>query len=275
MNIKELELKAAKMRLATWKTIYQSKTGHTGSDLSVADIIVALYYKIMNQTSETFTNPNRDRYIQSKGHAVEILYSVLADRGYFPKEALKTYSQFNSPYIGHPTNHIKGIEQNTGSLGHGLGLSAGIALAGKLDNRNYHVYTVMGDGEQAEGSVWEAAMLAGNYNLDNLTAIIDHNSLQISGPIKSIMNSESLSAKYESFGFDVVEVNGNDMSELVSALQVPNNNRPKLILANTIKGKGISFAENQAVWHHKVPTEEQYQLGINELTTIIGGLSNE
>ncbi|KRN28574.1 transketolase [Lactobacillus selangorensis] len=273
---RELELKAAEMRKATWEMIYRAKTGHTGSDLSCADILVALYNQVLKQTPATFTDPNRDRYIQSKGHAVEILYNVLADQGYFPKSDLLTYSQFNSPYIGHPTNHINGIELNTGSLGHGLGLSVGVALAGKLDHRDYHVYTLMGDGEQAEGSVWEAAMSAGNYKLDNLTAIIDHNRLQISGPTADVMNSEPLADKYRAFGFDVVEIDGNNMAELVSALSTTNTpERPKLILADTIKGKGISFAENQAAWHHKVPTAEQYQQGLDELNAVIGGLQNE
>ncbi len=276
MDIKSLEIEAAKVRLATWQMIYRAKTGHTGSDLSCADILTALYFEVLNQTPATFHDPNRDRYIQSKGHAVEILYNVLAAKNYFPESDLDTYSQFNSPYIGHPTNHINGIELNTGSLGHGLGLSVGTALAGKLDHRNYHVFTLMGDGEQAEGSVWEAAMAAGNYKLDNLTAIIDHNRLQISGPTTQVMNSEPLSAKYEAFGFDVVEINGNDMAELVSALKAPNNSgKPKLILADTIKGRGISFAENKANWHHKVPTEAEYQQGVTELKTVIGGLQHE
>ncbi|WP_412989158.1 transketolase [Pediococcus siamensis] len=273
---KELKLKAAELRKATWQMIYRAKTGHTGSDLSCTDILVALYYQALNQTPETFKDPNRDRYVQSKGHAVEILYNVLADRGYFPKSDLLTYSQFKSPYIGHPTNHINGIELNTGSLGHGLGLSVGIALAGKLDHRDYHVYTLMGDGEQAEGSVWEAAMSAGNYQLDNLTAIIDHNRLQISGPTVDVMNSEPLADKYRAFGFDVIEVDGNNIAELVSALTTKNTpKRPKLILADTIKGKGISFAENQASWHHRVPTETEYQQGLDELDEVIGGLKNE
>ncbi len=274
MDIQALQLKAAQMRLATWQMIYRAKTGHTGSDLSCADIVTALYNGVMQQTPATFTDPNRDRYVQSKGHAVEILYNVLADAGYFPKSDLLTYSQFNSPYIGHPTNHINGIEMNTGSLGHGLSLSVGMALAAKLDKRDYHVFTLMGDGEQAEGSVWEAAMAAGNYHLDNLTAIIDHNRLQISGPTESVMNSEPLAEKYAAFGFDVQEIDGNDMNEIVTALTKDNNtNKPRLILADTIKGKGISFAENQASWHHRVPTADEYQQGIDELQTVIGGLS--
>lgn len=276
MRIDELKLKAAQIRRATWQMIYQAKTGHTGSDLSCTDILVALYYAVMNQTPETFNDDNRDRYIQSKGHAVEVLYNVLADRGYFPKSDLATYSQYDSPYIGHPTNHVNGIELNTGSLGHGLGLSVGIAKAARLDHQDYHVYTLMGDGEQAEGSVWEAAMAAGSFKLDNLTAIIDHNRLQISGPTAEVMNSEPLADKYRAFGFDVIEIDGNDMAQLVDALATPNTPlRPKLILADTIKGHGISFAENRAEWHHKVPTAVQYQQGLDELDAVIGRLQND
>ncbi|CAJ1201384.1 Apulose-4-phosphate transketolase subunit A [Companilactobacillus paralimentarius] len=260
MDVEQLEKKAIEMRKATWEMIYRAKTGHTGSDLSCTDILVALYYKVLNQTPETFKNEDRDRYIQSKGHAVEILLNILADRGYFPKEDLLTYSQFKSPYIGHPNNHIKGIEMNTGSLGHGLALSVGIAKAAKMDDKDYHTYVLMGDGEQAEGSVWEAAMAAGSFKLDNLTAIIDHNGLQITGKTKDVMNSEPLKAKYEAFGWNVVEIDGNDMSQLVDAFDLkPVQNKPTLILADTVKGCGVSFAENKAEWHHKVPTEEQYK----------------
>jgi Transketolase, N-terminal subunit len=276
MEVKDLQIKAYQLRKQTWKMIYKAKNGHTGSDLSCADILTALYYRIMNQTPANFKNIDRDYYIQSKGHAVEILYSILADKGYFPKSDLKNYSQFNSPFIGHPNNHINGIEMNTGSLGHGLSISVGIALAAKLNNKSYRVYTLMGDGEQAEGSVWEAAMSAGNFHLDNLTAIIDHNGLQITGPIEDVMNSEPLADKYKAFGFDVFEVNGNDMKQLVDALSINNENgKPKLVIANTVKGKGISFAENQASWHHKVPSEDQYREGLEELDKQIVRLRND
>lgn len=265
MDIEELEKKAVEIRKATWKMIYRAKTGHTGSDLSCADILVALYYQVLNQKADDFKNENRDRYIQSKGHAVEVLLNILADKGYFPKDDLLTYSQFKSKYIGHPNNHVNGIEMNTGSLGHGLALSVGVAKAAKMDHKNYHTYTLMGDGEQAEGSVWEAAMAASNFKLDNLTAIIDHNGLQISGKTTDVMNSEPLKAKYEAFGWNVVEVDGNDMKQLISAFNVgPVKDKPTLILADTVKGKGVSFAENKAEWHHKVPTEEQYQEALNE-----------
>ncbi|MDT6952380.1 transketolase [Companilactobacillus alimentarius] len=260
MEVEQLEKKAIEMRKATWEMIYRAKTGHTGSDLSCTDILVALYYKVLNQSPESFKSANRDRYIQSKGHAVEILLNVLADRGYFPKSDLLTYSQFKSAYIGHPNNHVNGIEMNTGSLGHGLALSVGIAKAAKMDDKDYHTYVLMGDGEQAEGSVWEAAMAADNFNLDNLTAIIDHNGLQITGKTKDVMNSEPLKAKYEAFGWNVVEIDGNDMSQLVAAFDLkPVLHKPTLILADTIKGRGVSFAENKVEWHHKVPTKEQYE----------------
>lgn len=260
MDIQALEQKAIELRKATWEMIYAAKTGHTGSDLSCTDILVALYYRVMNQTAATFNDPDRDRYIQSKGHAVEILWNVLADRGYFPKADLETYSQFKSPYMGHPNNHVKGVEMNTGSLGHGLALSVGIAKAAKMNGQSYHTYTLMGDGEQAEGSVWEAAMAASNFKLDNLTAIIDHNGLQITGKTTDVMNSEPLKAKYEAFGWHVVEVQGNDMKALVTALEAtPETDKPTLILADTTKGAGVKFTENKAEWHHKVPTEEQYQ----------------
>lgn len=276
MNTNTLKIKAAEMRKTTWETIYRAKTGHTGSDLSCADILTALYFKVLHQDPKNFQDPDRDRYIQSKGHAVEILYSVLAERGYFPKTELLTYSQFKSDLIGHPTNHVNGIEMNTGSLGHGLGIGVGIAKTAKLDHKSYQTYVLMGDGEQAEGSVWEAAMAAGSFKLDNLTAIIDHNKLQISGPITDVMNSEPLDEKYKAFGFDVIQVDGNDIDTLVNVLSANNTSgKPRLILANTVKGKGISFAENQAGWHHKVPTAEQYQQGLDELNAEIGRLSHE
>jgi len=260
LDIQALEQKAIELRKATWKMIYAAKTGHTGSDLSCTDILVALYYRVMNQTAATFTDPDRDRYIQSKGHAVEVLWNVLADRGYFPMADLKTYSQFKSPYMGHPNNHVKVIEMNTGSLGHGLALSVGIAKAAKMNGQSYHTYTLMGDGEQAEGSVWEAAMAASNFKLDNLTAIIDHNGLQITGKTTDVMNSEPLKAKYEAFGWHVLEIPGNEMQAVVTALEAaPETGKPTLILADTTKGAGVKFAENKAEWHHKVPTEEQYQ----------------
>lgn len=277
MNILELKKKAVALRKRTWQLIYNHQNGHTGSDLSCADILVALYYAVMNQNAENIGQKDVDTYIQSKGHAVEIWYEILADKGYIDRTDLeKRYSTFNSPYIGHPTTEVKGMEFHTGSLGHGLGLGVGVALAAKMKQSRKHIYVLMGDGEQAEGSIWEAAMAAGNYNLDNLTAIIDHNDLQISGTTDSVMRSNPLSTKYRAFNWDVLEVNGNNMGDVVNVLTKPNDtNKPRLIIANTVKGKGISAAENRADWHHKIPTATEYQAGLQELDAQMEALNNE
>lgn len=277
MNELELKKKAVELRRRTWQLIYNHQNGHTGSDLSCTDILVALYYEVMNQNAENISEKNIDTYIQSKGHAVEIWYEILADKGYIERDDLeKRYSTFNSPYIGHPTTEVKGMEFHTGSLGHGLGLGVGVALAAKMNQSSKHVYVLMGDGEQAEGSVWEAAMAAGNYNLDNLVAIIDHNDLQISGTTDSVMRSNPLNDKYLAFNWDVVEVNGNNISDLVNILTKPNNtNKPRLIIANTVKGKGISMAENRADWHHKIPSATEYKQGLKELDAQMEALNND
>lgn len=277
MDSLSLKKKAIQLRKRTWQLIYRHHNGHTGSDLSCTDILVALYYGVLNQTPDTFEDKNSDTYIQSKGHAVEICYEILADKGYIDQEDLdRRYSTFNSPYIGHPTTDVKGMEFHTGSLGHGLGLGVGVALAAKMDHLKKRTFVLMGDGEQAEGSVWEAAMAASNYSLDNLTAIIDHNDLQITGTTDSVMRSNPLSNKYEAFGWDAIEVNGNNIDALVDVLNKPNNTgKPRVIIANTVKGKGITVAENRADWHHKIPTKEEYQEGLQELDTQLEGLNND
>lgn len=277
MDILDLKKKAVELRKRTWELIYNHKNGHTGSDLSCTDILVALYYSVMNQNKDNFGQKDVDTYIQSKGHAVEIWYEVLADKGYIDRNDLeKRYSTFNSPYIGHPTTDVKGMEFHTGSLGHGLGLGVGVALAAKMDNSLKHTYVLMGDGEQAEGSIWEASMSAGNYNLDNLTAIVDHNDLQISGTTDSVMRSNPLGDKYRAFGWDVQEVDGNDVGALVDILTKPNDtNKPRMIIANTVKGKGITVAENRADWHHKIPTEVEYKEGLHELDAQMVALNND
>ena len=274
MDTLELRKKAVQLRKRTWQLIYNHHNGHTGSDLSCADILVALYYQVINQNADNFGQKDVDTYIQSKGHAVEIWYEVLADLGYIDRDDLEErYSTFNSPYIGHPTTDVKGMEFHTGSLGHGLGLGVGVALAAKMDQ---HTYVLMGDGEQAEGSIWEAAMSAGNYSLDNLTAIVDHNDLQITGTTDTVMRSNPLGDKYRAFGWDVKEVNGNDMTALVNTLSKPNaTGKPRVIIANTVKGKGITVAENRADWHHKIPTEAEYQEGLRELDAHMEALENE
>lgn len=267
MNYQELTAKSFALRRDVLDMIYRAKTGHIGGDFSVMDILITLYYKQMRIGPDMMEDPTRDRFILSKGHSVEALYAVLADRGFFPKADLLTYSQYDSKYIGHPTNKVNGIEMNSGSLGHGLGVAVGMALAAKMDEAAYRVYTVMGDGELAEGSVWEAAMAAGHYRLDNLTAFVDRNRLQISGTTEEVMSQDSLDGRWSSFGWNVIHVRGNDIAALDAAVEQAKafQGKPTVILADTVKGYGVSFIENQAGWHHKVPDEEQYKLACAEL----------
>ncbi|MBF6626365.1 transketolase [Aerococcaceae bacterium zg-BR9] len=271
-----LEIQATKIRKRLWEMIYQSKTGHTGGDLSSADILTTLYYEVMNINPENPKDPNRDRYVQSKGHAAEVYWTTLALRGFFDEEILDTYYQFQSPLIGHPTNKMPGVEMNTGSLGHGLSISVGMALAAKIDSLDYKVFTLLGDGELAEGSNWEAAMAASHYKLNNLIAIIDCNKLQITGNTSDVMNNSPLKEKWESFGWKVVEIDGHNYEQLIIELsQNESIDKPKMIIANTIKGKGISIAEGKAGWHHHVPNDEEYRLGLEELNAKLEVLVNE
>lgn len=262
-----LKLKACDIRKDILTLIHRAKTGHIGGDMSVTDILVALYYKQLNLSPDRVNDPDRDRFVLSKGHSVEALYCVLADLGYFPKEDLLTYSQFGSTYIGHPNNKINGIEMNTGSLGHGLSVAVGMALAGRLDKRSYRVYAVMGDGEMAEGSVWEAIMAGGHYKLDNLTAFVDRNRLQISGTTEEVMTQDKQEERWASFGWNVLSIAGNDMDAIDHAVELAKRTKgkPTVIIANTTKGCGVSFMENQAGWHHRVPTDEEYAQAIEEI----------
>jgi len=262
-----LQLKACDIRKDIITLIHRAKTGHIGGDLSVTDILVALYYKHLNVTPENTDDPNRDRFILSKGHSVESLYCVLADCGFFPKEDLKTYSAYASKYIGHPNNKINGIEMNTGSLGHGLSIGVGMALAGKMDRLDYRVYAVMGDGEMEEGSVWEAVTAGAHYKLDNLTAFVDRNHLQISGTTENIMMQDKQEERWAAFGWHVISVLGNDINALDAAITEAKKTQgmPTVIIANTTKGCGVSFMENQAGWHHRVPNDAEYEQAIDEL----------
>jgi transketolase len=247
-----------------------ANAGHTGGSLSCVDILNVLYNHTMNVSPANFDSPDRDRYIQSKGHSVEALYAVLADKGFFPQEDLNTLEQYQSPLIGHPNRKVRGIEQNTGALGHGLSISVGVALAGKMDGRSFRTYTLLGDGELAEGSNWEAMMAAAHYQLDNLVIIIDHNTLQITGRTKDVMSLEPLAEKFSSFGACVRSVPGHDLSALIDVFgQVPfKKNKPSVVLAQTRKGHGISFIEDNYLWHHHVPTDEEYQQAMQELDQI-------
>lgn len=265
MTLEELKAKSQHYRRKIIEIIYQAKAGHTGGSLSIVDILNVLYNHVLRIPS--VGDPSRDRYIQSKGHAVEALYVVLADKKYFPESDLATLGQYRSAYIGHPTRKIPGMEQNTGALGHGLSLSAGTALAAKKDHSDIKVYTVLGDGEMAEGSNWEALMFAAHYQLDNLCAILDYNKLQITGPTAMVMDLEPLRHKLESFGWAVREVDGNNIEALVAVFDsLPfEDQKPSFIIAHTVKGKGISYMENQIKWHHGVPGEDLYKQALKEL----------
>lgn len=236
--------------------------GHIGGDMSVIDILITLYFRQMNISPENQNDPDRDYLIMSKGHCVEALYAVLAKKGFFPiEQVMQEFSRFGSKFIGHPNNKLPGIEMNSGSLGHGLPVSIGIALANRMDGRKNRTYVVMGDGELAEGSVWEGAMAAGMYKLDNLCAVIDRNGLQISGGTEEVMAHENLKHRWESFGWYVIDVeDGNNSDALNQAFEQAKKikGRPTVVIAHTVKGCGSSVMENQVSWHHHVPGEEEY-----------------
>lgn len=274
MFIEQLKRKSIEQRKKVLKYIYNAKAGHTGGSLSILDILNVLYNDVMNVSPENFHSNDRDRFIQSKGHSVEALYVVLADKGFFPEEDLFTLCQYNSPYIGHPTKSIPGIEQNTGGLGHGLPICAGAALAAKKDNSPVKVYTILGDGEMAEGSNWEAMMFAAHYHLDNLCAILDYNKLQITAANEDVMGLEPIDKKLEAFGWAVKHVDGHNIEKLSQTLKgLPlEKGKPSFIIAHTTKGKGISYMENVLKWHHGVPTKEQYDLAMEELDTQLNEL---
>lgn len=268
MTLTELEKKACDIRADVVTLIHKAGCGHIGGDMSEIEALVALYYKHLNCSPENAADPDRDRFVLSKGHSVETLYCILADRGYFDKaELMETYSAYGSRFIGHPNNKIPGIEMNSGSLGHGLSVAVGMAKAGKMDGRDYRVYAVLGDGELAEGSVWEGVMAGGHFKLDNLTALVDRNRLQISGSTEDVMAQDSQEARWAAFGWNVVSIPGNDMAAVDSALTLAKETKgkPTVIILNTTKGCGVSFMENLAVWHHKVMDDAQYETALAEI----------
>jgi len=273
IQIKNLEQIALNLRRNIIRMIQSGQGGHLGGSLSCIEIITALYFSVLRCKPQDPQWEDRDRFILSAGHKCLALYSVLAEKGYFDKKLLSTYDSLNSPLPGHPDRHkLPGVEANTGSLGHGLAIGGGMALAGKIDQKDYKVYVLMGDGENAEGSVWEAAEIASHYKLDNLIAIIDRNKLQIQGNTKDILNTESLTAKWSSFGWQTLEVDGHDFVDIFRALKnLPlKKDCPTCIIANTIKGKGLSFAENNYKYHYWKPTDEEMkkafiELGMNDL----------
>ncbi|MEY8285493.1 transketolase [Lachnospiraceae bacterium 50-23] len=257
-NLKAL---AYELREDTIDIIMSGKAGHIGGDMSVMEILTELYFDQMNVSPENMDDPDRDKFVMSKGHSVEAYYAVLAKKGFLDREDLiANFSKFGSKYIGHPNNKLPGIEMNSGSLGHGLPVCTGMALAGKMNGQDYRVYTVMGDGELAEGSVWEGAMAASHYKLDNLCAVVDRNRLQISGNTEDVMSQDDLHERFASFGWYVIDVeDGNDIDQLKEAFEKAKTvkGRPSVLIANTVKGKGSSVMEDQANWHHKVPNEEE------------------
>jgi transketolase len=265
-----LALKSLRYRRRMLEIIKHAGAGHTGGGLSCIDILNVLYNRILNVSPATVTDPGRDRYIQSKGHCVEALYVVLADRGFFPDSELETLCRYGSHFVGHPTRKIAGIEQNTGALGHGLSICAGLALAARLDRMSYRVFTLLGDGELAEGSNWEAAMAAAHYGLGNLTAIVDYNTLQITGRTREVLSHEPLDEKFTAFGWHVEWVDGHDLAALTEVLRESSAaGRPRALIARTVKGRGVSFMEDVGKWHHGVPNDEEYARALAEIDAAI------
>jgi transketolase len=266
MTDAQLALKNISYRRRILEIIRHAGAGHTGGSLSCIDILSVLYNRILRVSPQAFGDAQRDRYIQSKGHSVEALYVVLADCGFFPRELLDTLCAYQSHFVGHPTRKVPGIEQNTGALGHGVAIAVGTAIAGKMDHAPFRVFVLLGDGELAEGSNWEAAMAAAHYRLDNLIAIVDHNTLQITGRTRDVCSNEPLDEKFRAFGWNVKTVDGHSIPQLTEALtSTDSTGKPLVVIANTIKGKGVSFMEDVAKWHHGVPTDAEFAAAIKEL----------
>lgn len=268
MSIAELALRSEEIRKRLLEVVYRAKAGHIGGDLSSLNVLTALYMRVMNVDPKNPKMDGRDRFIMSKGHCVEALYCVLEAKGFITKELVDTYGQYMSVLAGHPTVEVPGIEFNSGALGHGLSLGVGCAMAAKMDGKGYRTFVLMGDGEQGEGSIYEAAMAGGNYGLDNLVAMIDRNGLQISDTTENVMRLESIDERWRAFGWDVVDVDGNDMGAIVNCLEGIDyaNGKPHMVVLHTTKGYHVSFMENVLKWHHGVPTEEQYNEAMAEIT---------
>jgi len=272
VRVKELQVIATKARLAGLKAVYDCQSGHLGGSFSSLDLLTVLYHEIMNVDPADPKKADRDRFVLSKGHCTPALYPTLALRGFFPEEELAQFRRVDGHMSGHAEmHHVKGVDMSTGSLGQGLSAAVGMALAGKLDNKDYRVYALMGDGEIEEGQIWEAAMSAAKYNLDNLCGIVDVNGLQIDGKTADVMPSEPLDKKWEAFGWNVIKADGHDFESLEKAFDeaAACKGKPSVILAKTIKGKGVSFMENNAGWHGKAPNAEQFEQAKAELEAVI------
>ena len=267
-EIEKLQTMAKIIRRGILDQVYRAGSGHPGGSLSIADILTALYFHELNIDPKNPKWENRDRLVLSKGHCAPALYSCLANRGYFNPKELQNFRNIESRLQGHPDmNKIPGVDMTTGSLGQGLSAANGMAIAGKLDNKDYRVYCILGDGEIEEGQVWEAAMAANKYKLDNLCVIVDNNNLQIDGTIEEVMSSYPIDEKFKSFGFQIINIDGHDIEEIIKAFDVAKEikGKPTCIISKTIKGKGVSFMENKVEWHGKAPNEEEYNKAIEEL----------
>lgn len=275
-NIKKTELKkqALNVRMGIIEGVHSAKSGHPGGSLSCADILTYLYFEYMNIDPKNPKAANRDRLVLSKGHAAPALYSVLANRGYFPVEDLKTLRQIGSVLQGHPDmKHIPGVDMSSGSLGQGISTACGMALSSKHFGNDFRVFTILGDGEIEEGQVWEAAMFAANKNLSNLVAFVDFNNLQIDGSIDEVNSAKPIDKKFEAFNWHVITINGHDFDEIEAALKEAETvDKPVAIVANTVKGKGVSFMENQVSWHGSAPNDEQYEMAMAELKAALAAL---
>lgn len=275
MDNLQLKKIANEVRRGAVTAVYSAQAGHPGGSLSAADIDTFLFFEEMNVDPENPKNPDRDRFVLSKGHTAPALYSVMAQKGYFPVEELKTFRHLGARLQGHPSmQYLPGLDMSSGSLGQGISAACGMALAGKIDQKDYRVYTLLGDGELEEGQVWEAAMFAGAKKLDNLVVIVDNNNLQIDGNIEDVNNPKPIDKKFEAFNFHVICINGHDFDEIRAAFAEARNTKgmPTAIIASTVKGKGISYMENNAGWHGKAPNDAQYAQAMEELDAIEASL---
>ncbi|MGN1133368.1 MAG: transketolase [Oscillospiraceae bacterium] len=264
---RQLEINACKVRIGIIEGVYNAKSGHPGGSLSIADLLTFLYYTKLNVYPDRPDEPTRDRFVLSKGHTAPALYSVLAQRGFFDESELKNLRHVDAVLQGHPCIEIPGVDMSSGSLGQGISAACGMALSGKISNETYNVYTVLGDGEIQEGQVWEAAMFASHYKLDNLIAVVDNNGLQIDGKIEDVMSPYPIDKKFEAFGWKVFTMNAHDFEDMEKVFNEAGKiiNQPVAIIMNSIKGKGVSYMENCASWHGKAPNTEEYEIAMKEL----------
>ncbi|MGN0634304.1 MAG: transketolase [Oscillospiraceae bacterium] len=274
---KQLQITACKVRLGILEGVHSAKSGHPGGSLSIADTLTYLYFAKMNVYPDKPDEPQRDRFVLSKGHTAPALYSVLAQRGFFSPDELKSLRHIGAMLQGHPCITIPGVDMSSGSLGQGISAACGMALSGKISNDTYKVYTVLGDGEIQEGQVWEAAMFAAHYKLDNLVAVIDNNGLQIDGNIADVMSPYPIVDKFKAFGWHVIEMNAHDFDDIERAFNEAESvaNQPVAIIQKSVKGKGVSFMENNVSWHGSAPNDEQYEQAKAEIEAVLSALEND